>query len=523
MESAAEHAASPRRPRLATSAALVAALFAVDKVLALVRQLLIARVFGLSAEMDAFNAANNLPDMLFALLSGGALAMAFIPVLSEYRVRHGRVAFWDLFARVANLVFVTTAALSLLLALAASWLIRTVIAPGFSPAQQRLAVALMRLDLLGTLIFSLSGLVSAALYANQHFLLPALAPSLYNLGQIFGAAVLAPQTLVLGPLRWSGAGLGIFGLVYGVLLGALLHLGVQLPGLVRYGFRWWPRLGLFHPGVMKVLALMGPRVLSMFFIQLIFIARDYLASHLPTGAVSALAYGWFIMQVPETLIGTALGIVLLPTLSEHAAAGRWDAWREAFNRAYRALLALTLPVAAALAAALPALIPLLGFDDQGTRLVVWTARAYLVGLTGHALLELVARSFYARQDALTPLLASAFNTAVYLTLAVFFGARLGAPGIGLANALAFTTEALLLLALLRWRVAGVPRDEGALWRAGVAATLALACSGGLLLLWPPQPGLLGPLQGAVAALCGLLPLALARRDILPLLRLARAS
>jgi putative peptidoglycan lipid II flippase len=147
-----------------------------------------------------------------------------------------------------------------------------------------------------------------------------MAPVFYNIGQIFGALVLAPQTgLQLGPLTLPAFGLGIHGLVYGVILGAAMHLGIQIPGLFRYHFRWIPAIGLRHPGVRQVLALMGPRLITMLFIQLIFLGRDNLASRLETGAVSALTYGWFIMQVPETLIGTALATVLLPTLSEQIA------------------------------------------------------------------------------------------------------------------------------------------------------------------------------------------------------------
>ncbi len=448
-----------RLGRIARNTLLVAVLFGIDKVLALVRTVLVARRFQLSPEMDAFNAANNVPDMLFALISGGALAMAFIPVLSEVLTVEGRRAMWALFSRIANLAFIVTAVLALLVALAARPLVALVIAPGFDPDLQALTVNLMRLDLVALMIFSLSGLVAAALYANQHFLLPALAPVLYNVGQIIGILFLVP--------RW-----GIYGLVYGVILGALMHLGVQVPGLVRFGFWWLPRIQITHPRVVQVLRLLAPRVATMFFIQLIFIARDHLASFLGSGAVTALAYGWFIMQVPETLLGTAMGLVLLPTFSELWARKDLEGFRRTVNLGIRTVLALNLSAAAVLAAALPMLLPVLGLNFEDTWLVIWTARAYLAGMAGHALLELVARSFYAQQDALTPLAASAFNTFLYLVLAVLFGPRLGAVGIGLANALAFTTEALLLLFLLMRRHPGIARMHTTLWR-----TLAAVLSG----------------------------------------------
>ncbi len=451
--------------RLARNTLLVAVFFGVDKLLALVRTILVARTFQLSPEMDAFNAANNIPDMLFALISGGALAMAFIPVLSEVLVQEGRPAMWGLFSRIANLAFLVTAGLSILVGVEAPYLVATVIAPGFPPALQALTVELMRLDLLALLIFSLSGLVSAGLYANQHFLLPALAPLLYNVGQIIGVVFLAPR-------------FGIFGLVYGVLLGAGMHLGIQIPGLVKYGFRWLPRIELRHPRVVQVLRLLGPRVVTMFFIQTIFIARDYLASFLPLGAVTALAYGWFIMQVPETILGTAVGLVLLPTLSETWARGDREGFARTLNRGIRTVFAFNLTAAALLAAVLPKVLPILGLNFEDTQLVVATARAYLAGMVGHALLELTARGFYAQQDAKTPLLASAINTAMYITFALLFGRLLAAVGIALANSTAFTLEALLLLFLMRRRVAGILDLRGTWWR----TLTAMALSAGFILL-----------------------------------------
>ncbi|TLN10750.1 hypothetical protein FDZ74_10705, partial [bacterium] len=262
---------------------LLAVFFGIDKIVAFARIIIVARQFGLSRELDAFNVANNLPDLLFALISGGALAMAFIPVLTETLTRQGRSEAWDLFSRIANLAFLVTAAFSVLIAIFAEPLVgwRLGIAPGFEQQQQNLVAELMRLNLFATLIFSLSGLVIAGLQANQHFLLSAIAPILYNLGQIFGALVLAPeQGLQLGPVTLPAFGLGVHGLVYGVILGAALHLAVQIPGLVKYGFRWTPKIGLNTAPVRKVLALLGPRLGTMLFIQLIFIVRDNLASRL---------------------------------------------------------------------------------------------------------------------------------------------------------------------------------------------------------------------------------------------------
>jgi putative peptidoglycan lipid II flippase len=327
---------------IARSSMIIAVFFAVDKVLGFARQLFVARQFGLTYEIDVFNAANNIPDLLSLLISGGALGVALIPVLSETLEKRGRPLAWNLFSRILNLAFLVTAAVSVAIIAFAGPLVRRVIVPGFPAEQQALTVELMRLDLIAILIFSISGLVMAGLQANQHFLLPAMAPGLYNIGQIFGIAILAPtQGYTFGPITLPAYGLGIHGLVYGVILGALLHLGIQVPGLLRYGFRWTPAIDLRHPGVREVLKLLGPRVLTMMFLHFYIIARDNLASGLGEGAVTALNYGWFIMQVPETLIGSALAIAVLPTLSEQFARRDTLAYSRTLNHTFRVILGLT--------------------------------------------------------------------------------------------------------------------------------------------------------------------------------------
>lgn len=456
------------------SSLLLAFFFGLEKILGFARQVLIAQRFGLSAELDAFYAANNLPDLIFALISGGALAVAFIPVLSEYLQTKGRPESWVLFSRIANLVFLVTAGLSILIAVFARQIITSPfgIAPGFSPEQQALVTELMRLNLVATIIFSLSGLVMAGLQANQHFLLPAIAPSMYDIGMLFGVLVLAPeQGMRLGPVTLPAFGLGVHGLVYGVILGSLLFLGIQIPGLIKYGFRWSPTIHLRDAGVQQVLAMMGPRVATVFFIQLIFIAQDNLASRVGEGAVVSLVYGWLFMQVPETLIGTAIATALLPTLSEMVVRRETARFIETINKALRILLALTIPTTALLVIVIPPVVGILGFDQAGTEMVIWTSRMYMLGLMGHSLLEVASRAFYANQNARIPLMGAGFALVLFLILGILLFNPLGAPGIALSNSIAFTLEAFFLLYLLNRRYPGTL----ALWQALPRIGLAAAC------------------------------------------------
>ena len=438
--------------RITRISLMIALFFTLDKGLGIIRQLIIGRQFGLSKELDVFNAANNLPDMLFALISGGALAIAFIPVLSEVLTKDGKSQSWRLFSSIANLAFIVTFSFSIVIALLAGPLVRSQlgIAPGFTAAQQSLAVDLMRLNLISTLIFSISGLVMAGLQANQHFLFPALAPLLYDIGQIFGAVILAPEKgLNIGGLTLPAFGLGVNGLVYGVILGALLHLIIQIPGLIKYHFKWSIQINIKDINVIKVLKLMGPRLVSMVFIQLIFLVQDNLASRLAVGAVSALTYGWLIMQVPETLIGTAIATALLPTLSEMAVREEVAELREKIVRTIKVMIALAIPISAILAAGLLPLIQLaFGFSTTDAQIVMRTTQAFLIGVAGHSLVELAVRAFYAKQNAKVPMIAAASTFVVFLPLAIGLMLILGAPGIAMANSIVFSLQAIVLIILL---------------------------------------------------------------------------
>ena len=429
---------------LARTSILIAFFFFMDKVLAFVRVGIISRIYTDEVHLlDVFNSANNLPDVLFALISGGALAMAFIPLMSDYLTTKGREAAWDLFSRVANLAFIVTGLAAIFVAIFAKELVDNVIVPGFTAEQRVLVAELMRLNLVSTIIFSISGLVMASLQANQHFLLPAMAPVLYNVGQIAGALIFVPR-------------FGIHGLVYGVILGAALHLAIQIPALFKYGFKWTPALDLQNTGLLEALKLLGPRLLTMGGIQLIVIARDYFASLLgQDGAVTSLAFGWMIMQVPETLLGTAIATAMLPTLAELASREDWHGFRSTVERALRVLIALTIPIAAVMAAGIHPLVrAVFGFDAETSTLITWTTRAYLITLAGFSIQEVAARSFYARKEPMFPLYAVILRLAMFIGigyLGVTLFKPIGAPVIAFAE-IALLIESVILFSWLSNRM-----------------------------------------------------------------------
>lgn len=487
----------PTLSRLTRNSLIVAFFFGLDKILAFVRAAIISRQYSDEVHLlDTFNAANNLPDVLFALISGGALAMAFIPLLTEYLTTKDRAAAWDLFSRVANVAFLVTGGIAILIAIFAEPIVEAEIgiAPGFGAEQRALLAELMRLNLIGTVIFSISGLVMASLQANQHFVLPAMAPIMYNVGQIIGAIFFVP--------RW-----GIHGLVYGVILGAAMHLLIQIPALFKFGFRWTPALDLRHTGLIEALKLMAPRLLTMGGIQFIVIARDNLASRLAQeGAVTSLTYGWMIMQVPETILGTAIATAMLPTLSEFAARGDGAGFRLTVEKALRVLVSLTLPIAAVMAAGLAPLVrAVFGFDGAMSQLLTWTARAYLLTLTGYVIHEVAVRSFYARKEPWTPFFAVLIRLVIFLAIGiagVTLFREIGAPVIAFAE-IALLIEAIILFGWLSARTHEPIRVDGAVTRGLAAALLGGAAAYGLA--WGVPGGavvtaLLGMVIGGIVAL-----------------------
>lgn len=502
---------------LTRTSLMLGVFFAIDKVLAFGKALLFNRIVGLEG-MGVFGAANNIPDYLSALLSGGALGMAFIPVLREYLDRKGRPEAWDLFSRIINLAFIVTVAFSSLIILLATPLVRYVIAPGFTLQQQALTASLMRLDLIAIIIFSISGLVMAGLQSNQHFLLPALAPILYNLGQIFGVLVLSPsEGIQLGPIQLPAFGFGLYGMVYGVILGASLHLLIQVPGLIYYQFRWTPVLDVKSPGVQRVLILLGPRVLTMACIQAYFVARDNLASQFGTVGVGALNLAWTIEQVPETIIGTAIAVALLPSLAEFIDRGKPQDFTQTVNRALKVMLALCLPIAVLIALTIrPLAQSFFGYDAARLHLLTVCTWAFLVGLVGDTWLEVAVRSFYANQNTRTPLIAAFLQVTAFVILSWILSSLIGLAGIPLSASITFTTQAVVLLLILNRRFTGILKLGGTLPRALLAAAAAGGIALALITLLP-----LSALPAALAALFagGLAALLLIQPELKLLLKL----
>ena len=289
--------------------------------------------------------------------------------------------------------------------------------------------------------------------------------------------------------------------MYGVILGALFHLLIQIPALIKFGFRWTPALELRHTGLVEALRLLWPRLLTMGAIQLPMILRDNFASQLgQEGAVTALTNGWMLMQVPETIIGTAIATAMLPTLAELAARQDWVEFRDTIERALRVLIVLMLPAATVMAAGLhPWVQVVFGFDEAQSVLITWTTRAYLLTLTGYAIQEVATRTFYARKLPLYPLVTVVLRVVLYAVIglsAVRFFRQMGAPVIAFAD-IALFAESLVLFWLLIRQIQKPLRVWDAILRGLVAALVGGAAAYGLA-VFLPGPGYITALAGMVA-------------------------
>ncbi|MEA3338005.1 MAG: murein biosynthesis integral membrane protein MurJ [Chloroflexota bacterium] len=440
---------SQRLTHISRNTLIVAASFGLAAVVGLVRNVVIAQQFGIGADLDAYFAAFKLPDLLFTIVAGGALATAFIPIFANFLSAGDRKGAWRLASAITNLVMIVVSTLAILAAVAAPWLVETLIAPGFSAAQQAETVDVMRIVLISTVIFGISAVQGSVLHGFKHFLLPALAPVVYPLGIVVGAIFLAPT-------------MGIKGLAIGAVIGSLLNLLIKVPGLIYYGFHWWPVLdlrGVHAEPVRRVLVLMGPRVLDLAVFHATLLAATNLASRLGEGSVSALEWGWDAMQLPETVIGTAFGLVAFPTMAELAARNDRDGLRDTLGETLRAVIAFSVPAAVGLILLGRPLLALLyqrgAFDTQATEAVYTTLRLFALGLVGHVCLELVARAYFAERDTITPLIVAVVFAVVYLLLAIALMVPMGAGGLALANSLAITAEVLTLVWILRRRWDGI--------------------------------------------------------------------
>ena len=458
-----------RPRRLAQAATIVMAFFIASRVLGLARDIVISHQFGTSRALDAYFAAFSVPDFIFNIVAGGALGSAFIPTFAAALALGDTGRAWRLASAVINLALILTTAIAVLLAAFAPQVVAATVAQGFAPEDQALTAALMRWMLITPIVFGVSGIVMGILNSHQHFVLPALAPVLYNAAIIAGALFIAPT-------------MGVYGLAAGVVAGAFLHLLIQIPWLVHARMQYAPTLGLSNADVREVGRLMLPRTFGIAAVQINFLVNTMLASGLPAGRIAALSYAWRLMLLPVGIVGQSLGTAVFPTFSEQNARQEHDDFQRTFSTAFRATLYLTIPAAVGLFILGSPLIVLVfqrgEFDAQSTSETAWALQFYALALFAHSSLEILTRAFYAMHDTRTPVVVGVGSMVVNVALSFALIAPLAQGGLALANSIATILEMLTLLLLLRRRMIGI--DERRIALAVVRITVGALAMGAVL-------------------------------------------
>ncbi|MGD0752987.1 MAG: murein biosynthesis integral membrane protein MurJ, partial [Anaerolineales bacterium] len=355
--------------------------------------------------------------------------------------------------------------------------IARLLAPDYPPAQQLQTAQLLRILLITATVFGASGLLSGILNAHQRFWLPSLASAIYWVGIIIGLLFFVPS-------------LGIYGLAWGAVLGAGMHLCIQLPDLFRLPKRQYtPTLGLGNPSVREVMLLMGPRLISVATLQVNAVVTAIIANGFGTGPLSAINFAFPIMTVPLVVIGSGIGIATLPTFSAQVARGEMSALRNSLTAALRGVLLLAIPATLGLILLREPLIAFLfqrgNFTPLSTQMTAWALLWYTVGLVFHCVLEILVRAFFALHDTKTPAFVSAGAMGLNIGFCFAFSAlfsRIGwMPLGGLALAMSVSTgiETTTLFLLLRKRLHGIQGTDLAMGT-GVAVIGTLGLSTAIL-------------------------------------------
>lgn len=485
-----------------------------SRILGLVRELVLAGLFGAGRGMDAFFMAFRTPNMLRDLFAEGALSMAFVTTFSKKIEIEGPEAAWRLASKVATLVAVFMSAVCVLGILCAPWII-ALIAPGFDADKAALTVLLARIMYPFILLVSLAALVMGMLNARHVFAAPAFASSFFNLSMISVGAGLG---WLLDPSFGEKA---LLGLAAGALVGGLLQLLVQIPSLLKLGYRYRPDFLWRDPGVRQVLTLMAPALVAASAVQVNVLVNSVFASMLGDGPVSWLQYSFRLMQLPLGVFGVAIATVTLPLISRSAARNDIPEFRGTLARGLRLALLLTIPSAVGLACLAEPIISVIyergRFDAADTVATAAALQFYAIGLVAYSALKVITPAFYALDRKTTPMFVGFFAIASNLLLNWFFTFRLGLGhrGLALSTGLVAVVNFGILYALMHRHLSGI---EGGKMLAALgkillaAAVMAAICQLSLswrLGSWAGMPFLLklawlaGTIAAAVPAFFGL--------------------
>lgn len=428
-----------RRISIGSAAGLLAGSYFISGFLGLVRDRLLAAQFGISGTLDAYFAAFSIPDLVFYLLVTGALAVTFIPVLTDRLVNHNKRSAWELSSSVLNTLAIVTFISSIVIFIFADPLM-WMVAPKFDIARHEVAVNLTRILAINPFLFSISSVFASIQQAFGRFFFYALAPVIYNVGIIVGIMALSPR-------------FGIYGVALGAVSGAAAQMLIQQLGLIGLGYKYQAKIFWKNKGFKRVLRLMLPRSVDEAVEHLSAIIERAIASGLAVGSIAAYQYAFNLKNLPITLFGATIATAIFPRLSEQAASSHTGALKRQVAQITRVMLWLIVPTAGLYIILRGYIVRLLfGFGDPTTAAILgWFAGAIIF----QSLVRLIARVFYAYQDTRTPLYSSmaalALNIVLALTLVSFHGVK----GLAMAQSLVAGFEAVLLYAMIKRKIGNV--------------------------------------------------------------------
>ena len=445
---------SPERDRgLTRAAGVISAATFLSRLLGLVREQVFAAQFGAGFAVDAFQVAFRVPNLLRDLFAEGAMSAAFVPTLTRVHQRGGPEAALRLANLVINFLLVVVSALCLAGILAAPWLVR-VLAPGFAavPGKLELTTLMTRIMTPFLVLVSVAAAIMGILNTRRIFFIPAVAPTMLNLGLIVAGYTLAPLCPRFGLEP-------IVGMAFGALLGGLGQLLIQVPSLRSQGFRWRPILSFRDPDVLRMVTLMTPAAIGIAAAQVNIFVSTFLASSLAQGSVSWLNYAYRLMQLPIGLFGVAVATVTLAEVSRHAAQRNLTGLKETLAFSLRLVFFLTLPAMLVLIALARPIIALLyqhgkfsSTDTVETARALW---AYAAGLAAFSAVRVMVPAFYSLGMARIPVTISFITIGTTVVLNFLLMVPLRHAGLALATSIGSMLNFLLLFWMLRKRIGGI--------------------------------------------------------------------
>lgn len=430
------------------SASLVlAATFGLSAILGFIRsRFLYAHFFNCCvSELDAYNAAFRIPDLIFKLLVTGALSASFIPVFSSILHKDEKQA-TEVASTVINLLLIAFGAISIIVLIFTPYF-TGLIASGFTPDQLSLMTSLTRILLIAQIFFLISNFLTGILQVHQIFLVPALSPIIYNSFIILSILILAPI-------------FGIYGVTYGAVIGAFFHMAIQIPSVIHAGFNYRFIINTKLAGVREIIRLMLPRSLSLGLGEVENTVTLFFASNLAAGSLSILNLAMQIMYLPSRIFATTVGQASLPILSKNIARNELNEFRETVRRTILQSLYVALPITALILVHRLAIIRL----AFGAKEFPWTATlltsktlAFLVpAIACQAIIQILVRSFYALHDTKTPLKISFVSLAINIVSAYIFVnyTDMGVMGLALSASLGNIVQTVGLVSMFINKVDG---------------------------------------------------------------------